>query len=128
MKNTQLTKSEEELMKLFWNSKVPLTSVEILESTKEYSWNGNYLHVMLRKLLNKGMIRVCGTLQYGNQYARQFESAIMPEEYGANLIVTKGLVNSISAVTVALANTSNNIDKEELITQLEEIIEKMKAE
>lgn len=128
MKNTHLTKSEEELMKLFWNSKVPLTSVEILESTKEYSWNGNYLHVMLRKLLNKGMIRVCGTLQYGNQYARQFEPAIMPEEYGANLIVTKGLVNSISAVTVALANTSNNIDKEELITQLEEIIEKMKAE
>ncbi|PWJ49766.1 BlaI/MecI/CopY family transcriptional regulator [Faecalicatena contorta] len=128
MKDTHLTKSEEDLMEIFWQHETPLTSVEILEITKEHSWNGNYLHVMLRSLQKKGMIKVCGMLQYGNQYARQFEPAVTKAEYGVNLLLSKGLIDSISQVTVALAKSSENVDKKELISQLQEIIEKLKTE
>ena len=128
MKDIHLTKSEEDLMDIFWNHNAPLTSVEILEMTKDRSWNGNYLHVMLRSLQKKGMIRVCGTVQYGNQYARQFEAAVTKTEYGAELILSKGLAGSISQVAVALVEKSEIEDKEEVISQLQEIIDRLKAE
>lgn len=126
MKNLDLTKSEEDLMHIFWRSEKPLTSVEILEIAKGHSWNGNYLHVMLRSLQKKGLIKVCGTLQYGKQYARQFEPAVTKMEYGADLIISKGLVDSISNVTVALAKKSDQTEKEVLIAELEEIIARLK--
>lgn len=126
MKGIQLTKSEEELMEIFWEHSTPLTSVEILEMTKQVSWNGNYLHVMLRSLQKKGLIKVSGMRQYGNQYARQFEAAVTKAEYGANLIMSKGLVDSISQVTVAMARQAEHADKAELISQLEEIIKDLK--
>jgi len=71
-KEKHLTKSEEDLMEIFWEKKEPLTSVEILDISADRSWNGNYVHMMLRSLLKKGMIEVCGSVQYGTQYARQF--------------------------------------------------------
>ena len=128
MRDIHLTKSEEDLMEIFWQSCEPLTSVQILELAKDRSWSGNYIHVMLRSLQKKGLIEVCGTLQYGNQYARQFKAAVTKTEYGAELIISKGWVESISQVTVALAKKSKNSDKEELISQLEKIIEKLKEE
>ena len=126
MADTHLTKSEEVLMNIFWASEHPLTSVEILEMTKDQSWNGNYIHVMLRSLEKKGLIKVCGVRQYANQYARQFEPAATKAEYAADFLISKGLTDSISQVTVALANKSENTDKDELISQLQEIIDGLK--
>lgn len=122
LKKIDLTKSEENLMELFWNAQSPLTSVQIMEIAKGYSWNGNYLHVMLKSLQNKGMIEVCGLIQYGNQYARQFKPSVTKSEYGAKLIISKGLVESVSQVTVALANETKDTDREKLIDQLEKLI------
>lgn len=123
-----LTKSEEDLMELFWQYKKPLTSVEILEIARDQSWNGNYLHAMLKSLQKKGMIKICGALQYGNQYARQFIPNMSKSEYGAKLILSKGLVESVSQVTVALANETQDIDKGELISELEGLIEELKTQ
>lgn len=124
-KEKHLTKSEEDLMEIFWEKKEPLTSVEILDISADRSWNGNYVHMMLRSLLKKGMIEVCGSVQYGTQYARQFICSVTKEQYAAKLIMSKGIEkNSIAAVTVAMVNETGG---EDLIQQLEEIIEELKS-
>lgn len=126
-KEKHLTGSEEDLMEIFWASKEPLTSVEILNISGDRSWNGNYVHIMLRSLLKKGMIEVCGTVQSGKQYARQFIPAVTKEQYAAKLVMSKGIgKNSIAAVTVAMVNEMNEETGEELVKQLEEIIEELK--
>lgn len=126
-KAKHLTNSEEDLMELFWKKKEPLTSVDISEFSADRSWNGNYIHMMLRSLLKKGMIEVCGTVQCGTQYARQFVPIVTKEQYAAKLVMSKGIEkNSIAAVTVAMVNEVNKADEEGLVKQLEEIIQELK--
>ena len=127
-KAKHLTNSEEDLMEIFWEKKEPLTSVDISDISADRSWNGNYIHMMLRSLLKKGMIEVCGTVQCGTQYARQFVPAVTKEQYAAKLVMSKGIEkNSIAAVTVAMVNEANEADEEGLVRQLEEIIEEVKS-
>ncbi len=126
-KAKHLTNSEEDLMEIFWEKKEPLTSVDISEFSADRSWNGNYIHMMLRSLLKKGMIEVCGTVQCGTQYARQFLPLVTKEQYAAKLVMSKGIEkSSIAAVTVAMVNEVNKADGEGLVKQLEEIIEELK--
>lgn len=126
-KAKHLTNSEEDLMELFWEKKQPLTSVDISEFSADRSWNGNYIHMMLRSLQKKGMIEVCGTVQCGTQYARQFVPIVTKEQYAAKLVMSKGIEkNSIAAVTVAMVNEVNTADEEGLVKQLEEIIQELK--
>ena len=126
-KPKHLTNSEEDLMEIFWERKEPLTSVEISEISADRSWNGNYVHMMLRSLLKKGMITVCGSVQYGTQYARQFIPSLTKEQYAAKLVMSKGIKkNAIAAVTVAMVNEADE-EGEELIQQLEEIIGELKS-
>ena len=126
-KAKHLTNSEEDLVELFWEKKEPLTSVDISEFSADRSWNGNYIHMMLRSLLKKGMIEVCGTVQCGTQYARQFVPIVTKEQYAAKLVMSKGIEkNSIAAVTVAMVNEVNKADEEGLVKQLEEIIQELK--
>jgi predicted transcriptional regulator len=126
-KPKHLTNSEEDLMEIFWERKEPLTSVEISEISADRSWNRNYVHMMLRSLLKKGMITVCGSVQYGTQYARQFIPSLTKEQYAAKLVMSKGIKkNAIAAVTVAMVNEADE-DGEELIQQLEEIIGELKS-
>ena len=126
-KAKHLTNSEEDLMEIFWEKKEPLTSVDISECSADRSWNGNYIHMMLRSLLKKGMIEVCGTVQCGTQYARQFLPLVTKEQYAAKLVMSKGIEKSSSAaVTVAMVNEVNKADGEGLVKQLEEIIEELK--
>lgn len=126
-KAKHLTNSEEDLMELFWEKKQPLTSVDISEFSADRSWNGNYIHMMLRSLQKKGMIEVCGTVQCGTQYARQFIPIVTKEQYAAKLVMSKGIEkNSIAAVTVAMVNEVNKADEEGLVKQLEEIIQELK--
>ncbi len=127
-KSKYLTNSEEDLMEIFWECKEPLTSVEILDISADRSWNGNYVHIMLRSLLKKGMIKVCGTVQCGTQYARQFTPAVTREQYAAKLVMSKGIGSSeIAAVTVAMVNEAGEQDSDALVEQLEEIIEELKS-
>ena len=115
-------------MEIFWEKKEPLTSVEILELSAERSWNGNYIHKMLRSLLKKDMIKICGTVQCGTQYARQFIPAVTKEEYAAKLVMSKGIEKSaIAAVTVAMVHEMDGADGEDVVKQLEDIIEELKG-
>lgn len=126
-KSSYLTGSEEELMELFWNRKVALTSVEILKIAGNHSWNSSYLHIMLRSLLKKGMIKVCGTVQYGTQYAREFVPLMTKEQYAAKIVMSKGLdKSSVAKVAAAMVKEVDGEVKRDLIEELEKIIEELR--
>lgn len=115
------------IMGILWNSEKPMTSVELMEVTQEHSWESGYLHKMLRSLLKKGTVEVCGMVQYGKQYARQFVPTVSKEEYAAKLALSTGITgSSIGKVAVALAEEAENRD--EIIEQLEEVIRQIKAD
>mgnify|MGYP002580733948 CR=1 FL=1 len=79
-------------MNLLWKQDKPMTSVEILAIGDEHSWSDNYLPIMLKSLLKKKAIEVCGYAQCGTQYARQFRYLLSREEYVARLAVGRGLL------------------------------------
>lgn len=132
MENLKLSNAEEELMDLFWKEDRPLTSVEILELSSGKSWSGKYLHKMLKSLEKQGLIGVCGTLQYGSQYARRFKTLMTSEEYTAKSIVSKSFFgNDIAKIAVALVKETNK-DKigeedDKLISDLEKMIDELKS-
>lgn len=121
-----LTTKEEELMNLLWKQDKPMTSVEILAIGDEHSWSDNYLPIMLKSLLKKKAIEVCGYAQCGTQYARQFRYLLSREEYVARLAVGRGLeAHSIPKVAVAMVEEFGE-DKNDVIRELEEIIQKLR--
>lgn len=125
---TRLPKAEEELMHLLWEAGMPLTTIEILEASQDKSWNGNYLHKMLRVLLKKGFLEVCGVKQHGTKYVRQFRPMVTKESYAANFLYSQDLdLKSFAKIALALVRKDDKQkpdDTEELISELEEMIEK----
>lgn len=127
-KKYHLTDKEVELMELLWKQDKPLTSVEILAIPDDHSWSDNYLPIMLKSLLDKNAIEVCGYVRCGTQYARQFKYSITREEYVALFAVGRGLnAHSIPKVAVAMV-TELQEDKNDIIKELEGIIEELKEQ
>ena len=111
MQKNILTQNEKKIMDLFWNSEVPLTSVDIVNLTKDLNWKHSYILSSLRSIQQKGLIEVCGSVRYATQYA-------------ARLALTSGInKSSIADVTVALVRET--CDKEELFDALENIIKEL---
>lgn len=96
-----LTPSEEELMYIFWAENRPLTSVDLEELSGNHGWNQEYILNMLRSVKKKGILEVCGTVQYGKQYARSFCCTVSRAEYAAMLATSVGIDRFTLAETVA---------------------------
>lgn len=83
-----LTKSEKQIMELLWNSDQSLTCVEIVEKSEDKTWKDSYIHIMIRSLLQKEMIKVDGVELVCKNYARKFAPAMTKDEY-----IVKTLMN-----------------------------------
>ena len=112
-------------MDIFWDSKKMLTSVDIVEMRVKATWTNGLVHNILRSLIQNGYLKECGMKQYGRQYARKLMPTLTREEYLAKLIMKKSEgKSSTKQVMVALAK--ENADIEQTISELEEIIQKLK--
>ena len=121
----ELTKSEGQMMDIFWDSKKMLTSVDIVEMRVKATWTNGLVHNILRSLIQNGYLKECGMKQYGRQYARKLMPTLTREEYLAKLIMKKSEgKSSTKQVMVALAKEYADI--EQTISELEEIIQKLK--
>lgn len=121
-----LTKSEEQLMNLFWDRSIPMTSVEIVQMNIKPTWTNGLVHNMIRSLLKKGMLQECGTVRYATQYARQFQPVMTKEEYAAKLALSVGILKKdVSKVIAALTKETGK--DSEVIEELEEIIRQIKS-
>ncbi len=82
-----LTKSEKQVMELLWNSQEPLSCVEIVELSKDKTWKDSYIHIMIRSLLKKDLIKVGGVELVAKNYARKFAPNLTKEEYAVKTLV-----------------------------------------
>ena len=126
-KMKELTKSEEQMMDIFWDSKEALTSVDIVKMQVKATWTNGLVHNIIRSLVQNGYLKECGMEQFGRQYARKLMPALTREEYIAKLMIQKSEgKSSVKQMVVALAKESE--DMEQVIEELEEIIRKLKEE
>lgn len=81
-----LTKSELEIMDVFWESQVPLSRSDLLERSEEKNWKDSSVHILLNGLLNKGAIHEVGFVKRSKTYGRTFLPTMTREEYFASMI------------------------------------------
>lgn len=84
----ELTKSELEIMDVFWNKKMPLSRSDLLSDDGEKSWKDSSIHILLNGLLQKGAIREAGFVRCSKTYGRTFVPMLTREEYFASTIFT----------------------------------------
>jgi len=82
----ELTKSEMEIMDVFWAEQVPLSRADLLERSKEKTWKDSSVHILLNSLLQKGAIREAGFIRRNKTYGRTFAATMTREVYYANAI------------------------------------------
>lgn len=77
----RLTKSVREIMDILWKQKEVLTSSEIIKASLNNSWSNTSIHLLLRSLLDNGVIKVDGFKRTTKNYARTFKSSISQYDY-----------------------------------------------
>lgn len=81
-----LTKSELEIMDVFWASDMPLSRSDLLERSQEKNWKDSSVHILLNGLLAKDAIREAGMVKRSKTYGRTFLPTMSREEYFATMI------------------------------------------
>ena len=82
----ELTKSEMQIMDVFWEAGKELSRAELLERSEEKSWKDSSVHILLNGLLQKNMLREAGLVKCSKTYGRTFLPVMTREEYFAAVI------------------------------------------
>lgn len=123
-----LSKREEELMEMLWALDRPMTSTDMVAEKWERSWKDNYLKIMLRSLLDKGALVVCGAERRANIYLRLFVPAFTKEEYAAKIAASRIEDDQVVKVMAALVKETNNTNDDDLINRLDRMIQELREE
>lgn len=78
-----LTKSELEVMQLLWKSDEALSSSAIVAKSANTGahWQKSYIHLLIKSLLDKGMIEIVGFTKNTKNYSRTFKAKLSKKEY-----------------------------------------------
>lgn len=82
-----LTKSEQQIMKIFWQADHPMAQTEVVSTCVDRKWKERSIFSMLNSLMEKGVLKEVGFVRSGKTYARTFEPAMSHAEYLAEVIV-----------------------------------------
>lgn len=108
----ELTKSEREIMDVFWESEDPLSRADLLKKSVNKSWKDSSVHILLNGMLQKGVIREAGMVKCSKTYGRTFQPTMTREEYYAKLPFSYSLKPDIVGLMTALWNRKD-ISKEQ---------------
>ena len=122
-----LTKSEEQIVELLWNSEEPLTSSEIIKNSVGKTWKDSYVHLLINSLMEKGIIEVAGFKKATKNYARTFKPTVSREEYLV-IILTRSKNYSKEQMPVFFKALISKTNDTALLNELEEAIKARKAE
>ena len=81
-----LTRSELEIMDVFWATEMPLSRSDLLERSEEKNWKDSSVHILLNGLLQKNAIQEVGFVKRSKTYGRTFRPTMTREEYFASMI------------------------------------------
>ena len=98
----ELTKSEMEIMDVFWASQTPLSRSDLLERSTEKTWKDSSVHILLNGMLQKGVIREAGVVKRKKTYGRTFSPTLTREEYYARAAFSHRNKPSIVGLMTAL--------------------------
>ena len=82
----ELTRSEMEIMDVFWASDEPLSRSDLLAHSQNKTWKDSSVHILLKGMLQKGVIREAGFVKRSKTYGRTFVPTVSREEYFAAVI------------------------------------------
>ncbi|MBP3305066.1 MAG: BlaI/MecI/CopY family transcriptional regulator [Oscillospiraceae bacterium] len=100
----ELTKSEMEIMDVFWQDGGALSRSDLLKRSDEKSWKDSSVHILLNGLLNKGAIRKAGVVKCSKTYGRTFLPTMTREEYFASTIYSHRYKPDLPGLMEALLN------------------------
>lgn len=123
-----LSKQEEVLMDLLWELGYPMSSIDMLAKAPD-AWGENSnknIHRIIRQLISKELLEVCGQVASGTQYARLFRPAMTKEEYAVRQLDGFG-DNSKIMIALGLTGAAKKKSKknDEVDTALVEELEAM---
>lgn len=81
-----LTRSELEIMDVFWATDMPLSRSDLLERSGEKTWKDSSVHILLNGLLQKEAIQEVGFVKRSKTYGRTFRPTMTREAYFASMI------------------------------------------
>ena len=81
-----LTKSEQQIMEIFWKADHAMAQTEVVSTCVERKWKERSIFSMLNTLMEKGVLREVGFVRSGKTYARTFEPAMSHAEYLAAVV------------------------------------------
>ena len=116
----ELTKSEMEIMDVFWAAEEPLSRSDILARSQNKSWKDSSVHILLNGMLHKGVICEAGFVKRSKTYGRTFTPTLSREEYFAALMYSyKNKPRIVELIRALLSR--GDISKEEM-EQIKELV------
>lgn len=98
----ELTKSEMQIMDVFWNAGKPLSRSDLLERSEDKSWKDSSVHILLNGLLAKKALCEAGFVKCGKTFGRVFLPTMTREEYFAETIFSHRCKPDIVGLMTAL--------------------------
>ena len=97
-----LTKSEQQIMEIFWQADHPMAQTEVVSTCVDRKWKERSIFSMLNSLMEKGVLKEVGFVRSGKTYARTFEPAMSHAEYLAEVIVEQLPADQFPGLLAAL--------------------------
>ena len=116
----ELTKSELEIMDVFWAAQTPLSRSDLLGQTEGKSWKDSSVHILLNGLLQKQAIQEAGVIRRNKTYGRTFSPTVTREEYFAKTIFSHRHKPRLDGLFTALLQHPDVDDA--LLNHLQELI------
>ena len=76
-----MTNSEEQVMRLLWQSDRPLSCAEIVALSENKTWKDSYVHSLIKSLIKKDIVKIAAFELVSRSYARKFAPKISYDEY-----------------------------------------------
>ena len=116
----ELTRSEMEIMDVFWAAQEPLSRSDLLLRSQEKSWKDSSVHILLNGMLQKGVISEAGFVKRSKTYGRTFVPTLTREQYFARTIFSHRNKPQIVGLIAELLERED-ITPEQL-TQIKELV------
>ena len=121
----ELTKSEMQIMDVFWDAGKPLSRSDLLERSQEKNWKDSSVHILLNGLLQKEAIREAGYVKRSKTYGRTFLPTMTREEYFARMVFSFRHKPDIVGLMEALLKREDITDQE--LETIAKLVENRKA-